>query len=511
MRRLLQRVRSPLPQADRAPAPTGAELPTDEALTLLIDGAMNYAIYMLDPAGRVAIWNRGAQRIKGWCEREIVGRSSDLFYLPQDVAAGKPARDLARATALGRFEEETWRMRKDGSSFLANVTITALRGPGGELRGFGKVVRDITEQRVAQAAIEQRESQLAAVLATVPDAMILVDAAWRIASFSRTAERLFGHAEGDVVGRHVGVLLQPEAGTDLFEAATPPLVGRRVLGRRSDGATFACELAIDRMGTGGASSFIIFMRDLTERERTLGELDDLRSKLAQAARASVLGVMGSALAHELNQPIAAAINYAEASRDLLARQAGAGPIDEALAGVVQETLRAGGIVRQLRNFVARGELDRLPCDLAAVVGESCRMLADMLEQRGVTLRLDLGHGGEAVLIERIQIHQVLVNLMRNAVEAMADAEPRVLSIATRRQGAMVEVRVEDTGPGIAADVADTLFLPFTTGKADGMGIGLSICRTIVEVHGGAIAATRRDGKTRVGFTLPIAHPAHDRA
>ncbi|RZM09136.1 MAG: PAS domain S-box protein, partial [Sphingomonas sp.] len=178
-----------------------------EELGLLIDGATTYAIYMLDPHGRVTIWNRGAERIKGWAEAEIIGRDFAIFYPADDIAAGKPAADLARAHRDGRIEEESWRVRKDGSEFLAHVTITALHDDAGALRGFGKVIRDITHEKAAEAAIVRREHHLRSILNTVPDAMIVMNENGIVASFSAAAELVFGYAASDVIGQNVAMLM----------------------------------------------------------------------------------------------------------------------------------------------------------------------------------------------------------------------------------------------------------------------------------------------------------------
>ena len=181
-----------------------------EELGLLIDGATTYAIYMLDPQGRVTIWNRGAERIKGWAEAEIIGRDFAIFYPADDIAAGRPHADLARAHACGRIEEESWRVRKDGSEFLAHVTITALHDDAGALRGFGKVIRDITQDKAAEAAIVRREHHLRSILNTVPDAMIVMNENGIVSSFSAAAELVFGYAASDVIGQNVAVV-EPEA------------------------------------------------------------------------------------------------------------------------------------------------------------------------------------------------------------------------------------------------------------------------------------------------------------
>ena len=178
-----------------------------EELGLLIDGAQGHAIYLLDPDGRVTIWNKGAERLKGWSEGEILGRHMSIFYPKEAVAAGKPEHDLALAASEGKFEEEDWRVRKDGSEFLASISITALRNEDGSLRGFSKIVSDITERRAAEDAVRARESHLRSILSTVPDAMIVIDDQGSIVSFSAAAERLFGYAEAEVVGSNVSRLM----------------------------------------------------------------------------------------------------------------------------------------------------------------------------------------------------------------------------------------------------------------------------------------------------------------
>lgn len=474
----------------------------DDTLALLIDGATNYAIYMLDPEGRVSIWNRGAERIKGWGEQEIVGSPAHIFYIPEDVAAGRPAEDLRCARAEGRREEEGWRLHKDGSRFLANLTITALHGRSGELRGYGVVVRDITQQRAAEVALAQRESQLAAILATVPDAMVCLDYDLRIMSFSRTAERMFGRSEREMIGVSVETLLETETkfGKNVFSQV--PRLGKRMLGRRGDGSIFPLELAVDAIQNGSQPGFMVFMRDITERERTIAEIQRLQNRLAQAGRASAMGMIGSTLAHELNQPIAAVTNFAEAATDLLASGAPTALVRDALAGAIGEARRAGQIVGRMRGFIARGELERSICDPVALIRQSGAIMCALIEDARVRLRYDFDHGGVMVFVEPIQVQQVVLNLLRNALHAMRAAERRLLTITTRREGDMVRVSVADTGSGMPDEQLQTLFTPFANSTSQGMGIGLSICSAIVDAHGGTIGATSGKDGSCLSFTLP---------
>lgn len=490
-----------------------------DELSLLIDGATNYAIYMLDPQGLVTIWNRGAERIKGWRAAEIVGRHFSMSYPAEDIVDGRPAADLARAHAEGRVEEESWRVRKDGSEFLANVTITALYDDDGALRGFGKVVRDITDQKSAETALAARERHLVSILATVPDAMIVSDEQGRIASFSAAAEKMFGYAEIDVVGRDV-TMLMPQADRaphDVYLATyratgVKHVIGstRTTIGLRRNGETFPMELAVGEMTSGGQRIFTGFIRDLSQRRLAERQVNELRSELIHMARLSAMGTMASTLAHELNQPLTAIANYVETTRDMLA--AADTPelriIHEALGLAAAQSLRAGDIVRRLRAFVAHGEVGRAPEALDALVDEAAGLALIGSREAGVSVTMILDPEPHRVLVDRVQIEQVLVNLIRNALQAMQGRPTRHLTISTTRESAAcVQVSVADTGAGIAPAMADRLFQAFATTKEEGMGLGLSICRTIVEAHGGRIWATPAPGGgTAFHFTLVLADP-----
>ncbi|VXC84875.1 Two-component oxygen-sensor histidine kinase FixL [Sphingomonas sp. AX6] len=490
-----------------------------DELALLIDGATNYAIYLLDPDGRVTIWNRGAERIKGWTAAEIVGHDFAIFYPADEVAAGKPQSDLARATALGRFEEESWRLRKDGSEFLASVTMTALRDEAGALRGFGKVVRDITDQKAAEAALERRESHLRSILETVPDAMVVIADDGTICSFSAAAERLFGFAEADVMGRNVSMLMpEPDRGrhdgylTRYLTTGERRVIGhtRLVTGLKQDGTTFPMELAVGETVSGGQRLFTGFVRDLTDRRLTELRLQELQSELIHVSRLSAMGTMASTLAHELNQPLTAIANYLEATRDMLADPdpQTLALVREALDDAAGQSLRAGQIVRRLRAFVARGDVDRQVTSLRQVIEEAVALGLVGAAQKGIRATFALDPATDWVLVENVQIQQVLINLIHNAVHAMADGPRRELHISSAPEEAnLVRVTVADTGTGIAPDMLPRLFQAFETSKEEGLGLGLSICRTIIEAHSGRIWANPRpDGGTAFHFTLMLAEP-----
>lgn len=495
-----------------------AELRADE-LNLLIDGAAGYAIYMLDPEGRVVLWNEGAERLKGWTAEEIVGKPGDLFYPPAAVEDGKPQRDLETARLKGKLEKEDWRVRKDGSEFLAHVTITALHDPSGQLRGFGKVIRDVTEQRASERQLSASANQFRSILATVPDPMIVIDDAGKILSFSAAAERLFGFSEAEMRGRNVSILM-PSPDREKHDSylhrylttGEPRIIGtgRIVVGERRDGSTFPMELSVGEAITDGERIFTGFIRNLTDKQAAEERIEALRADLIHVARVSAMGTMASTLAHELNQPITAVANYVRGVRDLLDKpdERDFPMIIEALDDAKNEALRAGHIVRRLREFVARGEVEKSVEYLPALIEEASRLALIGAAEKGVNVRIALDPRATPVLVDKVQTQQVLINLMRNAIEAMETSTVRELAVtsALARHG-MVQLTIADTGPGVPADIAENLFSAFNSSKTQGMGLGLSICRTIVEANEGRIwMEPREGGGSLFHFTLPLARP-----
>lgn len=470
-----------------------------EALSeLMLREASGYVVVLLDPAGTIRAINGETERKGLWSNADLCGRSHEIFYPPDEVANGRPEADLAAALAQGSLEREAWRVCRDGTEYLAWLTINALKDQAGVIRGFGSIVRDITEDAAMRGSIEARERHLQSILATVPDAMIVIDERGRITSFSAAAERLFGYGESELLGRNVSCLM-PRADSirhdeyigHYLETGERRIIGigRIVVGQRRDGSTFPMELSVGEAGGAEGRIFTGFIRDLTEKEHDELRLKELQAELVHVSRLSAMGTMASTLAHELNQPLTAIANYLETTRDLVD---GEGDIPrnilhEALTEAANETLRAGYIVRRLRDFVARGEVEKTVEDLPRLVDEAGKLALIGARERGVRSFFTFDAAATPTLVDRVQIQQVLVNIMRNAIEAMADSEVRELRVSTRlRPDEMIEIAVEDSGPGIAEDVMPRLFQAFVSSKSDGMGLGLSICRTIVEAHGGRI-------------------------
>ncbi len=385
------------------------------------------------------------------------------------------------------------------------ATFTAL---GIGIAWFGERLRK------AHAEFAAREAHLESILATVPDAMIVIDERGTIQSFSAAAERLFGYQAADVIGRNVRMMM-PSPYRENHDGYLERYmrtgekriigIGRVVVGERSDGSTFPMELAVGEMRSSDRRFFTGFIRDLSERQKTEARVHELQSELVHISRLTAMGEMASALAHELNQPLSAIANYLKGSRRLLEGRTEEQivMVRDAMDRAAEQSLRAGQIIRRLRDFVARGESDRQVESIKKLVEEASALALVGAKDLGVRVMFRLDPAADLVLADKVQIQQVILNLMRNAIEAMEQSERRelVLSVSSA-DGGMVTVSVADTGSGIAEEVLLHLFEPFVTSKRQGMGVGLSISRTIIEGHGGRIwAEANPGGGTVFHFTL----------
>ncbi|MBW8269396.1 PAS domain S-box protein [Caldovatus sp. SYSU G05006] len=494
-------------------------------------------VALLGPDGRVlavsAAWRRLAEAgapFAGACS----GPGAD--YLQACAESGAVAPDVARAIAAGLREALAGRGGEFALEYPAAgarrwFRIRAVPRVPGRPEGAVVLHDDLTGTRQAQEAFAQREALLRSILDTIPDALVVIDERGLIQSFSAAAERLFGYAESEVRGRNVSMLMPPPY-RDAHDAYIERYlrtgerriigIGRLVVGQRRDGSTFPMELSVGEVKSAGRRLFTGFVRDVTERQETEARMHELQAELFHVSRVSVMGQMAAALAHELNQPLTATTNYLRACQRLLDGAAAAGESGaelararQALALAAEQTLRSGQIIRRLRDFVARGETERRPESAVKLAEEASALALVGVKERGVHVRMRLDPDTPWVLADRVQIQQVLLNLIRNAFEAMRETPRRELVIAVApapaEGGAAALFSVADTGAGLTPQVAAQLFQPFVSTKTHGLGMGLSICRTIVEAHGGRIwtEPNPEGAGTVFRFTLPAAPLATD--
>ena len=363
--------------------------------------------------------------------------------------------------------------------------------------------------------IYAREAHLRSILETAPDAIIVIDVKGYMLSFSASAERMFGYSEAEVVGENVSMLM-PSPDRERHDGYLERYmrtgerriigIGRVLTARHRDGTTFPIELSVGEARIGDDRVFTGFIRDLTERQQAELRIHDLQSVLAHVQRVSEMGTLATSLAHELNQPLTAIANYVETARDLLQERPDEETLEivrEALSECASQSVRAGQIVRRLRDFISRGETEQRIESLQRLVTEASALALVGAGDQDLEVDVQLDPTADKVLVDRIQIQQVVLNLIRNAIEAMEESAVKRLMIYSEREaGGFIRLTVADSGPGLSEEVAERLFEPFRSTKATGMGLGLSISATIVSAHGGRIwADPSKLGGTAFHFTI----------
>ena len=343
-------------------------------------------------------------------------------------------------------------------------------------------------------------SLLSTILASVPDAMIVIDQKGQIVAFSAAAENMFGYTPEQVIGKNVSLLMtetdrnhHDQYMANYVKTGVQQIIGigRVVEARLANGETIPVELKIGEAKLGVERLYTGYIRDVSEQRAAQDRIQKMQAELTNFTRLSAVGTMASAMAHELNQPLTAVANYLEAARDLLSTP---GPetikvVQDALSAASLQSVRAGQIIRRLRDYVSRGEIETRPTQLAPLVSDAASLakigLVGPLPRIIEAIDEDIG----LVMADGVQLRQVLINLVRNAIEAMGDVSNPLIWISACRHGdSEVQVEVRDNGPGFQLQDGDDVFQPFSSSKATGMGLGLSICQTIIEGHGGKIWA-----------------------
>lgn len=449
-----------------------------------------------------------------------IGTSVTFLLLVPSVLLGAALGGLwpgLVATAFGVMASIALESRPPGIGGIVETGLFAALGIGIAFIGE-RLFRTEAAARAFNETILQREAHLQSILDTVPDAMVVIDAGGIVQSFSAAASRLFRRAPADMIGRNVSCLM-PAPYRDAHDGYIERYLktgekriigqGRVVVGERADGSTFPMELSVGEVRVRQSHYFTGFVRDLTERQATQARLQELQSELVHISRLTAMGELASALAHELNQPLSAIANYLRGAERLLeAPSPDVERLRDPVAKAIAQAIRAGDVIRRLREFVATGENERHIESISKVIEESLALALVGVRGSDVRVQTVRGYAADLVFADKVQIQQVLLNLIRNAIEAMEESPRRELTISTHAGGdGEAVVRVADTGPGVGPALAERLFDPFMTTKKTGMGVGLSICRTIIDAHGGRIwIEDTPGGGATFAFTIPTGVP-----
>ena len=364
--------------------------------------------------------------------------------------------------------------------------------------------------------IGREDALFQTLLSTAVDGIIVIDSRGIVTLYNASAQKLFGYAPEEVLGRNVSMLMPSpyrEEHDNYLENYVRTGrkkiigIGREVVGRRKDGTTFPMYLSVGESVLNGAQIFVGIVHDLTSRTITAQRVQDLQGELLHVSRLSAMGQMTAALAHELNQPLSAILNYINAARRTLSnvKDPQASRASELIDKAVTQTARAGQIIRQLRDFVEKRETSRTAANINLVIEEALVLASISSADPNVKVTTAFEPNLPRVMIDKVQVQQVIVNLVRNSIEAMQTVSERRLKLTTALVAEGIMITVSDSGPGFAPQMADRLFHPFVTTKEKGMGIGLSICRSIIEAHGGKISAAQGElGGAEFRIVLPVA-------
>lgn len=490
---------------------------SETRLAMALD-AHEIGIFEWDARNDIIRWSAGAEERLGLQPGSMHDYESwQKLVHPDDIAALNDIIAKAIEAKAPRFSFRFRFNQPDGKVRSMEGSSRAFYDENGDLIRTIGVNVDVTERDEREAQLQAREAQLISILQTVPDAMVVIDETGHILSFSRTAEQLFGYPAAEVIGRNVSMLTpdehagQHDAYLDHYLATGEKrVIGRTRLltARAANGREIPIELRVGEAITAGERLFTGFIRDISQRLDNEERLNTLRSELTHVSRLGAMGEMGAGLAHELNQPLAASVNYVATASLLLKEGSDTQQVEKMLEEARSQALRAGEIIRRLRDFVARHDTEVRAEPVEETVRDAMALVLVGQKQLRVNVRYNLDPDAALMFADRVQVQQVLVNLLRNAVEAMRDAETPDMTIVVQTRvldPETIEIAVSDNGPGLASGYLDQMYTPFSSTKGEaGMGIGLSICRRIIESHGGELTGENlAEGGAKFRFTLPM--------
>ena len=485
-----------------------ALMESEERFRHLIEAVRDYAIFMLDSGGRVITWNRGAERITGYRAQEILGQHISLFYEPGDVELKKHDQALNVAATEGRFEDEGWRVRKDGSRFWANVVLTGVKDDTGGLQGFGTVIRDLTERKRAEEELRRSEAYLAQGQRLSHTGSWGWNASAEEVFWSRETFRILGADRQEVKPSYQFLLehVHPED-----RVIVEQVLDRANRERTEFEMAFRIVLPdgsikhIQSLGhpvptESGLAEFVGAIVDVTGQRLAEQALGKTRAELARVTRLTTMGELAASIAHEVNEELSAIVSNSNFCLRL-ADATGGSPYEarEALLEIVKDADRASAIIARIRTMTLSSAPEKTSLRVRDLVVDVLELARRELDQNRITVRTDLAEDLPDVSGDRVELQQVLLNLVMNGIEAMSrvEDERRVLTICGARDEldgrAAVRIAVQDYGVGFSPEAIDRLFDASYSTKPNGMGMGLQISRTIVEAHGGRLWATANAG------------------
>jgi PAS domain S-box-containing protein len=476
----------------------------------VVENVTDYAIFVLDPCGHVVTWNEGAQRMKGYQASEIIGQHFSIFY-PREIAlSGFPERELVEAERLGRFEDEGWRVRKDGTTFWANVIITAVRDAEGTLRGFAKVTRDLTERKKAEETLAESKARLAGIVSSAMDAIILLDQQLSITMFNPAAEHLFLAQASEAIGSPIDRFI-PDIGAHLPTSAESGAATRfESVGFRTGSRRCELEISAARMEAAGHRFFSVIARDVTGRK-------ELERLLLQKDKLESLGLLAGGIAHDFNNLLVGIMGNTSLAAESISGNHPARPM---LKDVMAASEAAGNLTRQLLAYAGKGRFLIESVDVSDLIRQIAGLMQTSIP-KSVQLRLELAPELPAVEADVTQLQQLIMNLVINGAEAIGKQPGTVLITTASQQvdddyiatvmppeqispGLYVNLQVHDTGSGMTPETIEKIYDPFFTTKFTGRGLGLAAVLGIVRGHRGAIKVYSTPGQ---GTTFKILLPA----